>query len=1238
MSSKKIFQYNQRSDLQHSFMKKYRRKTVLLMLLACLLISYSYVQAEPLITSASETDYPPFCMVDSEGKATGFSVELMRRALSSMGHKVNFRIGDWTNVKGWLENGEIQALPLVGRTPEREPLFDFTFPYMSLHGAVVVRKDTYDISKLSDLYGKKVAVMKNDNAEEFLRRNSDNIDIYTTKTFEEALFQLSQGHFDAVVIQRLVAIRLIQETGLKNLKIIDKPVEGFRQDFCFAVREGDRETLALLNEGLALVIADGTHRHLHAKWFAALELPSDKQIVVGGDYNFPPYEYLDKDGRPAGYNVDLVRAVADEVGLDIEIRLGPWSKIVNGLEQGEIDAIQGMFYSRKRDLKFDFSQPHTVNHYFSVVRRGGLPAPENPEELDGMRIVLQRNDIAHEFALQNGFGDQIVAVDAQEKALRELAEGNHDCALVSRVTAHYWIEKAELNNLVVGQKSFLSPEYCLAVANNQKALLSQFSEGLKILEEKGEYRRIHEKWLGVYEQSPPSLINALRYSAMIFIPLIMILVSVFIWSWSLRRQVAKRTAELQKSEKQYRLLANNVLDVIWTMDMDLNFTYINPACFDITGYTADELIGNRLQDYCDKMNFEKITGIISDEINKGPKSSGVIFEAELIKKNGDRVPVEIHGKVIFDDRNHPKSLQGISRDISERKFSQQRIDHLNKVLRAVRDVNQLIIHEKDLSKLICEGCRLLVVNRGYIYSLIILTDKHDKPVLWALEGLKTDIEPLETILQKGSLPPCCQQAHPEEILVMENNQKTDCRKFSGEKQYTGLKSMCVRLIHNGHSFGYLAVAVEQDLEVDAEEKTLFTEMAADLSYAIYSLETEKARKKSERECDSLQNQLIQAQKMEAIGRLAGGVAHDFNNMLGVISGYAELAMDKADSDSSLHEDLKEILDAARRSSQITRQLLAFARRQPVRPKVLDLNEIVESMLKMLRRLMGEHIDLTWKPGSRLWPVKIDPAQLDQILANLCVNARDAITDNGKIIIETHKVVLDEYYCADPIGIVSGDYVLLAVSDNGCGMDKTTLESIYEPFFTTKGINQGTGLGLPTVYGIVKQNDGFINVYSEPDKGTTFKIYLPRHRHGGKKIKKEIASDSFPAQGETLLIVEDEPAIMKMGKTILEKLGYRVLAAGSPGEALRLAKNHEEKIHLLITDVVMPEMNGRDLSEQMHQIYPEIKTLFMSGYTSEVIVRHGILDRQVQFIQKPFSRKDLGAKIREVLANNFSPKK
>lgn len=390
------------------------------------------------------------------------------------------------------------------------------------------------------------------------------------------------------------------------------------------------------------------------------------------------------------------------------------------------------------------------------------------------------------------------------------------------------------------------------------------------------------------------------------------------------------------------------------------------------------------------------------------------------------------------------------------------------------------------------------------------------------------------------------------------------------------------------------------------------------------------RKQAELEQLHLQNQLAQAQKMESVGRLAGGVAHDFNNMLGVIIGHSEIAMNQLDPAQPLHASLKEIYKAARRSADLTRQLLAFARKQTIAPKVLDLNKTVEGMINMLHRLIGEDINLNWQPDANLWPVKIDPSQVDQILANLCVNARDAINDTGKITIKTSNSTFDKDYCAIHTDVVPGEYVQLAVSDTGHGMDKVTLAHIFEPFFTTKDIGKGTGLGLATVYGAVKQNNGFVKVDSEPEQGTTFTVYLPRHVGNNIQIQTEQAAEPALGGQETILLVEDDPAILQMVMMMLTELGYTMLSSSTPGEAIRLAREYAGEINLLVTDVIMPEMNGLDLAKNLLPLYPRLKSLFMSGYTADIIAHHGVLDEGVHFIQKPFSIKDLATKIREAL--------
>ncbi len=1058
-----------------------------------------------VVQAGCEVEYPPFCIVHQDGRADGFSVELLRAALDAVGRDVEFKTGIWSEVKNWLATGQIEVLPLVGRTPEREDIFDFTFPYMTRRGAIVVRTDNKNIQTLSDLRGKNVAVMKGDNSEEFLRREDRGINIHTAATVKHALLELADGNHDAVFTQYLLAVRLLNELKPDNLKLVKQQVHEFRQDFCFAVKEGDSERLAMLNEGLSIVIANGVFQHLHAKWFAQMELPSNRSIIVGGDHNYPPFEYLDEDGNPTGYNVDLTRAIAKKLNLPVEIRLGTWAEIIHQLESGEIDVIQGMFYSRERNKQFDFSQPHMVSNYIAVTRKQDAPPPVSIDELKGKHIAVQNDDIMHRFATENDLTEQLKLFDSQEAALRALAKGEHDCALVARLTALFLIDIHGWNNLLVGNAPLLSPKYCYAVNKGEKALLATFAEGLRSIEQTGEYHAIQEKWFGIYRELGWQYI--LRIIAPFAIPLLIILLLGALWSWSLHKLVRTRTRELQQSEEN--------------------------------------------------------------------------------------------------------------------------IEQLNSVLRIISDIHQLIVRKQGCDSMINQACKLLVKSPKYATAMIVLVNDDLVPITWTQAGVPEYNQTLKKIKENGTLPICCRHNLESKRIATTVATNFVCRECPAQPT-ENTQALCIRLEHDNKNFGFLLVYSKPGQSIGGDEINLFTELANDIGFALRSIDTEQARQHSEKERDKLQQQVTQMQKLEAVGRLAGGVAHDFNNMLSVIIGNTELMSEDMPEDSPMQEYLQEIIRASQKSIDITRQLLAFARKQNVSPKVINLNKTVDATLQMLRRLIGEDIDLAWLPNTRVCPVKIDPTQIDQLLTNLCVNARDAIKDIGKITIETLTVTFDKQYCKEHLGFVPGKFAMLAVSDNGCGMDKKTMDQLFEPFFTTKTIDKGTGLGLATVYGVVKQNNGFINVYSEPGHGSTFKIYLPCHED--KMSSQEQAATPAPPKGhgETILLVEDNQAILRTTKQILETLDYNVIATDAGKKAIELARTHAHKIKLLITDVIMPEMNGRNLATQINNSHTDMKILYISGYTNNVIGHHGILEDGVQFLQKPFSKEELARKIKAVL--------
>ena len=521
------------------------------------------------------------------------------------------------------------------------------------------------------------------------------------------------------------------------------------------------------------------------------------------------------------------------------------------------------------------------------------------------------------------------------------------------------------------------------------------------------------------------------------------------------RQYEKKILE---SERKYRLLTDNTLDVIWTMNMDLEFTYVNPAVQALTGHKPEEWVGTRLPDQCDEEAFSHMAKIIGGEVAKGKDHQGVVFETEILRKDNSLIPVEIHGKIIFDEHGHPVGLQGTTRDISE-------------------------------------------------------------------------------------------------------------------------------------------------------------------------------RRKAEEVKERLEQQFHQAQKLESVGRLAGGIAHDLNNLLSPIIGYGEMLQEEEIDGSLREEAANAILNAGKRARDLVRQILAFSRKQTLAFTAINLNDLLKKFEKLLRRTVREDVKIHMNLAPSLPAIQGDPGQLEQVIMNLVVNAQDAMPDGGELIIETSQVELDADYAKQHEGAIPGSHVMLVVTDTGTGMDEGTRAHLFEPFFTTKEQGKGTGLGLATVFGIVKQHGGNIWPYSEPGQGTTIKVYLPAalghiQSVGADPDDSDILSDV--SGNEKILLVEDDVQVRKLTLQVLKQKGYEVVPAQGGREALEFLEHQSKTVDLLLTDVVMPDMNGKQLYEKSLRFNPDIKVLYMSGYSNNVIAHRGILDSGIHFIQKPFSNRSLLEKIREVL--------
>jgi two-component system, cell cycle sensor histidine kinase and response regulator CckA len=645
----------------------------------------------------------------------------------------------------------------------------------------------------------------------------------------------------------------------------------------------------------------------------------------------------------------------------------------------------------------------------------------------------------------------------------------------------------------------------------------------------------------------------------------------------------------QAADRHHRPIVDTALDPIFTADADGRYLYVNRAAAAMMSMTPEELVGKTVDDLFAPDMAERFRAGVRRVIQTGE----ILMAEDTAEINGQTFWFSTRVQPLSDTEGRISVAQVIVRDITSLKQAERALQESETRLRQAVRVANIGIFEHE-----------------HIKNVIYLS-----PELRQIYGLAEDEMPLGDSAR--GLASLMNFVHPEDRERL---------------------SAVMKQAHNPAGDGQYDVE-HRHLRPDGGMRWLITRSQTFFGgqgKARYPVRTVGAviditeRKQAEEERDRLQAQLNQAQKMESIGRLAGGVAHDFNNMLAVIIGYADLTLDQLEPSHPSFTAIQGIRTAAKRSADLTRQLLGFARKQAVTPRVLNLNDAVAQSLKMLGRLIGENIKLVWMQCLELSPVNIDPAQVDQILANLAANSRDAISGSGRITIRTDNIILDDAFCESRRGFTPGRYVMVEVADDGHGMDAETQRQIFEPFYTTK--SQGTGLGLSTVYGIVKQNSGFIDVMSKVGRGTTIQVFLPPFSGDVPEPRIEHAVEPVKAGSATILLVEDEPMVLDLTKMVLESLGHTVLEACTPGEALQVAGTQGHSIQLLITDVVMPEMSGHQLAVQLLRLYPHLKCIFMSGYFDSAGAPAGLVPGEgTHILQKPFLPTELAAAVRNVLA-------
>jgi PAS domain S-box-containing protein len=702
----------------------------------------------------------------------------------------------------------------------------------------------------------------------------------------------------------------------------------------------------------------------------------------------------------------------------------------------------------------------------------------------------------------------------------------------------------------------------------------------------------------------------------------------FIWRnqrarfYRLRYEAAQ---EMEESAKRLQLIFESAKDGILVADVETKrFVSANAAICRMLGYGRNELLAMAVSDIHPASDIQDIIRKF-EQLARGEVS--VTVNIPMLRKDGSIFFADINAAFIH--LGGKACLLGTFRDITDRMQAEARIEHLNRVLRAIRNINQLIVRAESADDLIRNACTLLVDCRSYTSAMIILADADDRPVAHAESGGDLDFQPLVEQIEQGVLPPCCAAAKTIEGVYSIRREDPLCRPCIFVSVCVSPQRMSIRLEHQNTIYGYLAVSVDIDIAMDAEEERLLIELAGDLAYSLHNLEVKTSMHRAEEDKAKLEAQFIQAQKMEAVGRLAGGVAHDFNNLLTIIIGYATILEGEGIPDS-FKEPIGEMYSAAIRAKNLTRQLLAFSRKQMLEMHVVDVNVVIVNFERLLRRSIGEDIQVHLSLHAAPALVEADVSQLEQILMNLAVNARDAMPDGGMLTIETARIDLDRDYAAERPGVTPGPYVMIGMSDNGSGMDQETRARIFEPFFTTKVKGKGTGLGLSTVYGVVKQHGGNIWVYSEPGMGTNFKIYLPATDETVVPQEPKQHTEMVAARGETVLVVEDEASLRKLACRILLRNNFTVLEAKDEEDAIAIAGRNIEPIQLLLTDVVMPVMKGTEVFRRVSEYHPGIRVLYMSGYSENVIAHHGVLKEGVHFLQKPFTAENLLEKVRNTL--------
>nr|MBF0222331.1 transporter substrate-binding domain-containing protein [Desulfobulbaceae bacterium] len=985
--------------------------------------------------------------------------------------------------------------------------------------------------------------------------------------------------------------------------------------------------LACLSVLCAILLGAGTN--------TVLAIHNDDQLLVlksASELDYPPFAVVKPDGTADGFSVELLKAVVEAAHHKVDIAVGPWHEIKQQLADGYLDVLPLVAYTPERDKVFDFTAPYLQMHGTIFVRKGNRSI-RTEADLKDKEILVMRDDSSHEYAISSKIPAKLILTDTFEEAMRLLSSGKHDAVLCQYLMGLQLTKKLGITNVVSVSEtrdaslkprsvilSGFEQKFCFAVPEGRKELLAFLNEGLAIVFANGSYAEIYDKWFEPILPAPSVPLATLIKSVLIvLIPVLLILAIVGIWY--LNRQVHLKTQNLRleiqerkkieetliESETNYRDFVEGTDDLVTRTDSDEVLTFVNSKATKYFGLTPEKCIGRSAFDFIHPED-QKMTRDWFALCEAQKLSSSTIENRQINLKTDERFSMLWTVNFVYDSQGGLKSTKAIGRDITGRKQAEQRFQTI--VQTTVGFTGQQL-----LDNICTQLCQAFNSECAIVGELAGPTTV--KAISMLLDG-----KPVKNFSYQAPGTPCGNvlvngfSHYPEDV----------CRLFPESRE-----------LHEIAAVGYVgAPLVDQNgtavgiLCVMSKKKLILPERAADLMSVIAARASAEIERMSvEREKQEMEGRLHQAQKMEAIGTLAGGIAHDFNNILGVILGYTDLAKEDAPPGSKIKEDLDKISKAANRAAQLVKQILAFSRQSQVERIPIKIQPLIKEALKMVRSSIPTTISIVQDIAHQSGSILADPTQIHQIIMNLSTNAYHAMESSGGVLsvsMKTTVVADDDKKML--LHVAAGEYVELIVSDTGSGIAPDVIDKIFNPYFTTKEIGRGTGMGLSITHGIMKDCGGAITVESTLGQGSTFHIYFPVVARDALPQIKE--AEDIPVGKERILFVDDEELLAEMGKNMLERLGYYVTVRRSSIEALAIFQKSPNEFDVVITDQTMPDMTGSDLARRMLQIRPDMPIILCTGYSNLIDEDSAKALGIKEFALKPLTKATIARLVRNVL--------